>query len=116
MYTNFFPICINGHNSKDNVDYDYYPILCDSCDNLILSPPNCSNLGGNNISQNGDINYATGMPLNYSLGANRSDKVGSINSNNTDSSESLVVSNNSEQVRNENPYSILSNLRKKKSK
>ena len=76
MYTNFFPTCINDENSKNNVDYDCYPILCDPCDNPILLSPNGSNIEDGTItSQNQDINDETGLPSNYFLEGNESDKL-----------------------------------------
>ena len=113
MYTNFFPTCSKGQNSKNNVDCDNCPLLCEPSDNLILLLPNDSNLeGGTVTSQIGDINHETGVPSNYLLMGNQSDERGNINLDNTDN-----FSSNSEQpyCRNleENPYLILSKLRKR---
>ena len=101
MYTNFFATCINDENSKNNVDYDCYPILCDPCDNYISLSPNGSNLEcGTITSQSEGINDETGLPSNYFLEGNESDKGGSINLDNTDNFESPEVRNNSEQFHN----------------
>ena len=57
------------------------------------------------------------MPSNYFLEGNESDKGGRINLDNTDKFESSEVTNNSEQFHNrvldEDPSSILSDLRKR---